>query len=111
MVALLGPAVLAGFVGRATRSARSATHAACWSGLVGGLLVFVVWVVAAYLSAGGPYDPQLVRDFHRSGAHDLATYAVGDDLGAGMSMLVLVPTVAYVLGSLSARVAARTGAP
>jgi hypothetical protein len=108
--ALLGPAVLAGIVGRATRSARVATHAAAWSGLVGGLLVFVVWVVAAYRGAGGPYDPQLLRDFHQSGAHDLATYAVGDDLGAGLSMLVLVPTVAYALGSLSARVAARAGA-
>jgi hypothetical protein len=56
-VALLGPAVLAGIVGRTTRSARVATHAAAWSGLVGGLLVFVVWVVAAYRGAGGPYDP------------------------------------------------------
>jgi hypothetical protein len=108
-VALLGPAVLAAIVGRTTRSTRIATHAACWSGLVGGLLVFVVWVAATYHGAGGPYDPQLLRDFHRSGAHDLATYAVGDDLGAGMSMLVLVPTVAYAFGSLSARAAATFG--
>jgi hypothetical protein len=111
VVALLGPAVLAGIVGRTTRSARVATHEAAWSGIVGGLLVFVVWVVAAYRGAGGPYDPQLLRDFHQSGAHDLATYAVGDDLGAGLSMLVLVPTVAYALGSLSARVGAGAWGP
>jgi hypothetical protein len=106
-VALLGPAGIAALAGRSARDAKAATHAALWSGLVGGLLVFVVWVSAAYLQDGGPYDAGLLRDFHGSGAPDLATYAVGDDLGSALVLLLLVPTVALALGSLVARVAAR----
>ncbi len=106
-VALLGPACIAALTGRAARDAKAATHAALWSGIVGGLVVFVVWVSAAYLQDGGPYDAGLVRDFHRSGAPDLATYAVGDDLGSALVLLLLVPTVALALGSLVGRVTAR----
>ncbi len=104
-IALLGPAAVAVLAARSTRDASAALGAALWSGLVGGLLVFTLWVTAAYVRAGGPYDAQLVRDFHRSGSHDLAAYAVGDDLGAGLSMLVLVPLLALALGSLGARLA------
>ena len=105
-VALLAPAGVAVWTGRASRDVGSARGAALWSGLVGGLFVFVIWVTATYLRDGGPYDPQLVRDFQRSGAHDLATYAVGDNLGAALGLLVIIPTVALALGSLGGRVAA-----
>jgi hypothetical protein len=55
------------------------------------------------LRDGRPYDHGLIRDFHRSGGRDLATYAVSDNLGSGLVLLLLVPTVALALGSLSAR--------
>lgn len=106
-VAMLGPACIAALAGRSARDARTGTQAALWSGLVGGLLVFVIWVTATYLRDGRPYDPGLIRDFHRSGAPDLATFAVSDDLGSGLVLLLIVPTVALALGSLSARLAAR----
>ena len=106
-VALLGPACVGALAGRSARDARIGTQAALWSGLVGGLAVFIIWVAATYLRDGRPYDPGLLRDFHRSGARDLATYAVSDDLGSGLVLLLLVPTVALALGSLSARLAAR----
>jgi hypothetical protein len=70
--------------------------------------VFIVWVTVTYANAGGPYDAGLVRDFHKSGAHDLATYAVGDNLGSGLVLLLMIPTVALALGSLSARIGAAT---
>jgi hypothetical protein len=107
LIALLGPAVVAVVAGRGTRDARTGTLAALWSGLVGGLTVFIVWVIVTYANAGGPYDAGLVRDFNRSGAHDLATYAVGDDLGSGLVLLLMIPTVALALGSLSARIGAK----
>lgn len=107
VVALLGPACIAALAGRAARDAKAATHAALWSGIVGGLVVFVVWVSAAYLRDGRPYDAGLVRDFRTSGAHDLATYAVSDDLGSALVLLLLVPTVALALGSLVGLVTAR----
>ena len=44
-------------------------------------------------------DPRLSAERRR----DLATYAVSDNLGSGLVLLLLVPTVALALGSLSAR--------
>ena len=70
--------------------------------------MFIIWVSVTYADAGRPYDSGLVADFHRSGAHDLATYAVSDDLGSGLVLLLMIPTVAFAVGSLSARVGAVT---
>ena len=76
---------------------------ALWSGLVAGLIVFIVWTTVTYANAGGPYDGGLVDDFHKSGAHDLATYAVSDGLGSGLVLLLLIPTAALALGTLGTR--------
>jgi len=59
------------------------------------------------LTGGRPYDPGMIRDFHTSGASDLATYAVGDNLGAAMGLLLLTPALAALLGLLGAAVTAR----
>jgi hypothetical protein len=107
LVALVVPACVAGLAGRADRDA--ATAAAIWSGLVGGLLVFVIWVAGTYARNGRPYDPQMLRDFHRAGGHDLAAYAVSDNLGAAIGLLAIIPVVALAAGSLVARAAARPG--
>ena len=103
LIAVLAPAGVAVRTGRATRDARACTAAAIWCGLVGGLVVFVVSVTAAYLHQGGPFDAQLVRDFHASGAPDLTAYAIGSSLGTAVGLLLIVPTVALAGGSLAAR--------
>jgi hypothetical protein len=103
LVAFFGPALVATVAGRRARDSRTGTLAALWSGLVGGLTVFIIWVTMTYTNAGGPYDAGLVRDFHQSGAHDLATYAVSDDLGSGLVLLLMIPTIALAVGSLTAR--------
>jgi hypothetical protein len=108
--ALLGPGLVAALAGRSSRDARAATAAAVWCGLVGGLLAFIVWMTTTYARDGRPYDAQMMRDFHASGSRDLAAYAVGDNLGAALGMLVIIPVVALALGSLTGRVtAARAG--
>lgn len=104
-VALLGPVVVAALAGRASRDSRTATAAALWSGLIGGLLVFVVWVAATYSDDGRPYDAQMLRDFNRSGSRDLVAYAISDNLGAALGLLVIIPVVALALGSLTGRLA------
>jgi hypothetical protein len=104
-IAMLGPAGLAVLVRRATGDARAAAAAAVWCGLVGGLLVFVIWVTATYLQDGRPFDPQLIRDFRASGASDLTAYAIADNLGGALGMLAVVPTVSLCLGSIAARAA------
>ena len=105
LIALFGPAIVAAVAGHRANDSRTGTLAALWSGLVGGLCVFIVWVTLTYTNAGGPYDSGLIRDFHRSGAPDLTTYAVSDDLGSGLVLLLMIPTVALALGSLTTRMA------
>ena len=86
--------------------------AALWSGLVGGLLVFIAYVTVTYARRRSSVRRQTLRDFHASGARDLVTYAVADDLGGALSMLVIIPVVALALGSLtSARASATRLAP
>ena len=63
-------------------------------------MLFVVWVGETVVTGGRPYDAGQVRDFHTSGAPDLATYAVNDNLGAAMVLLILVPLVSAFLGIL-----------
>jgi hypothetical protein len=104
-IAILGPASVAMLAGRATRDRTAATAGALWSGLVGGIAVFVIWLSATYLHDGGPLDPQLIRDFHASGASNLTAYAVSENLGAALGMLAMIPTVALAAGSLAARMA------
>jgi hypothetical protein len=105
--ALLAPACVAALTRRAGADARAARQAALWSGILGALIAFVVWVTAAYARDGRPYDAQMLRDFHASGSHDLAAYAVGDAFGTGLSVLVIVPVVALALGSLAGCIAPR----
>ncbi len=104
---LVGPASIGAFAARRTGETRDGTLAALWTAIVGGLLVFAIWVAVTYVDAGRPYDPGLVRDFKQSGASDLTTYAISDDLGSGLVLLVLVPTVALALGSLGAQLGRR----
>jgi len=80
------------------------------SGIVGGLLVFAVSMAATYARNGRPYDAQLLRDFHRSGAPDLATLAVSDALASALGLLILIPLAALAFGSLGARLP-RTAVP
>jgi hypothetical protein len=70
---------------------------------VAGLTVFIVWSVTTYARAGGPYDSGLLEDFRRSHAHDLATYAINDNLGSGLVLLLMIPTIALALGTLGTR--------
>jgi len=107
-VALVAPIVAAALAGHIGRDAGVGRAAALWSGLVGGLLVFVAYVTVTYTCDGRPYDAQTVRDFHASGARDLVTYAVSDDLGGALTMLVIIPVVALALGSLTSAPASAT---
>ncbi len=103
LVALLGPGCVAAAAARAGGSVTAGTRAALWGGIVGGLLVFTVWMTATYVRDGRPYDPQLVRDLPHSGAPDLATLAVSDALAGALTLLILVPLTALASGSLGAR--------
>jgi len=102
-IALTAPAVVATIAGHRSGSSRTGSLTALWSGLVAGLFVFIGWTTDTYAKAGGPYDGALVGDFRKSGAHNLVTYAVSDNLGSGLVLLLLIPTVALAVGTLGAR--------
>jgi hypothetical protein len=111
-IALVAPVAVAVLAARRARTPGTGREAALWSGLVGGLLVFIVTATLTYSNDGRPYDRQLLRDFHASGSHDLVAYAVSDALGGALSMLLIIPVVALALGSLAeSRPPATTPAP
>ncbi len=103
LIALIAPALAATLAGHRSGDPRTGNLTALWGGIVAGLTVFIVWTTLTYANAGGPYDSGLVNDFRASGTHDLPTYAVSDNLGSGLILLLLIPTVALALGTLGTR--------
>jgi hypothetical protein len=101
LIALACPAVVAAVTARGAGGAAAPTAAAVWTGIVGGLVVFVGWAATTYLRAGRPYDAQLIRDFRHSGAHDLATYAIAGNLESAVGLLAAIPIVCLALGSVA----------
>jgi hypothetical protein len=77
------------------------------SAVVASLALFAVLAARALITARGPYDPGQVRDFHGSGMPSLAAYAVSDNLGTAMALMLLTFTMTAVLGCTAATVAAR----
>ena len=92
---------------RRSRTAAVRQQVVLFSALVAGLVLFIVYASDILLTAGGPYDAGQIRDFPGSGLPDLATYAVSDNLGGAMMLLLLVPIVTAAIGSTGAGIAAR----
>ena len=108
----LGPGVA--LVAGAWTTIRSSWHLGMQcvglASLLAGFVLFLLWAGETVAFAGRPYDAGLLSDFRASGAHDLATYAVSDSLGAGMMLLLLVPLVSLVAGAAGAAVGSRARA-
>ena len=92
---------------RRSRTAAVRQQVVLFSALVAGFVLFLVYASDVLLTAGGPYDSGQIRDFPGSGLPDLATYAVSDNLGSAMMLLLLVPIVTAAIGSTGAAIAAR----
>ncbi|WP_027345743.1 hypothetical protein [Hamadaea tsunoensis] len=92
---------------RKGRTGAAGRRAALLSALIAGLVLFLALAGGALLTAGGPYDAGQIRDFSTSRFPDIASYAVNDDLGTAMSLLLLASTVTAVLGCTAATIAAR----
>jgi len=92
---------------RRDRTAAVRQQVVLLSALVAGLVLFLAYASDTLITAGGPYDAGQVRDFAGSGLPDLATYAVNDNLGSAMMLLLLVPIVTAAIGCTGAGLAAR----
>ena len=86
-------------------SRRAAVHCISLTAVIAGFTLFLLWAGWTVIAAGRPYDPGQLRDFRTSGFADLATYAVNDDLGTAMMLLVVVPLISGLSGLAGAAVA------
>lgn len=103
----LAPLAVGAAATRPGRTGAAGRQAALLSAIVTGLTLFLTLASVALLTAGGPYDPGQIRDFPGSRFPDIATYAVSDNLGTAMSLLLLASTVTAALGCAGATIAAR----
>jgi hypothetical protein len=92
---------------RRNKTAAVRQQVVLFSALVAGLVLFLAYAIDTLLTAGGPYDAGQIRDFPGSGLPNLATYAVSDNLGSAMMLLLLVPIATAAIGSAGAGIAAR----
>lgn len=90
------------------RDVRAGRRAVALCAPCAGLLVFLAWAGEAVFADGRPYDAGMLRDFHSSGSPDLATYALSDNLGTAMMLLLIVPMVSFAFGLAGAALAGRS---
>jgi hypothetical protein len=103
---VLAPPAVAGWIAaRRDGRAGSGVVAAGTASVLAGLLAFIGFATATYVSGGGTPTPALLADFHRSGMHDYAAWAVGDNLGGGVFMLALVLVFGAPVGMVVASLA------
>jgi hypothetical protein len=89
------------------RTGAAGRRSALLSAIVTGLALFLALAGVALATAGGPYDPGQLRDFPGSRFPDIATYAVSDNLGTAMSLLLLASMLTAALGCAAATATAR----
>jgi hypothetical protein len=98
----------------AARRGRSRTvglRTAVVSAVVASLVVFLVLAGDTLITGGRPYDAGQLQDFATSGYPDLATYAVSDNLGTAMVLLLFMSIANAVFGSLGAAMVRSSAGP
>jgi len=100
--------IAVGVVGaRRGRTRTAGRRAALVSAVVAALAVFLVLVIDILVTGGRPYDAGQLQDFATSGYPDMATYAVSDNLGTAMVLLLLMSAMTALLGSAGASLTTR----
>jgi hypothetical protein len=100
--------IAVGVIGARRGHTRTAgRRAALVSAVVAALAVFLVLATDTLITGGRPYDAGQLQDFATSGYPDMATYAVSDNLGTAMVLLLLMSVMTAVLGSAGASLARR----
>lgn len=90
--------------------ARTGVAAGLWSGLVAGLALFVAGMTTVYASTGWyQRDPATVELTHARGLPDAATWAVGDNLGGSVMMMVLLPFLCLAMAAFGSAAAPLLG--
>jgi hypothetical protein len=103
----LTPIAVGVVAARGGRGRAAGRRGALVSAVVAALAVFLVLAADTVLTGGRPYDVGQLRDFAGSGYRDIATYAVSDDLGTEMVLLLLMSAVTGLFGFAGASLATR----
>jgi len=85
--------------------------AAASCAVTAGLLAFLTFVSLTYARNGGSPSPALLAGYRRSGIHDYATWAVGDNLGGAVFLLGVILVVGTAAGTIVANGRGRGRAP
>jgi hypothetical protein len=86
-----------------THSFRGGLMAGVWCGMVSGLIGCLALLSLPYLFLGTlQRDAQTIAEFHRSGAHDLVTYIIGDYSAAATNHLLIGLLLGLIVGALGA---------
>ena len=102
--------IAVGVVGaRRGRTRTAARRTVLVSAVVAALAVFLVLAADTLITGGRPYDAGQLHDFATSGYPDMATYAVSDNLGTAMVLLLLMSAMTAVLGTAGATLSTRRG--
>jgi hypothetical protein len=116
-VAALGPGMLSAAIGvgvvllpgaaayrsgRGDRGGSNGLVAGLSCSVLAGMLTFVGFTVATYVAGGGSPTGQMLDEFHRSGMTDYTAWAVDDNLGGAVFLLVALPIVGSVVAVLGA---------
>jgi hypothetical protein len=98
----LAPLAVGAAAARHGRTGAAGRQIALLSAMVAGLVLFLALAADTLLTAAGPYDTGQLRDFPGSRFPDIASYAVDDNLGTAMSLLLLTSMAAAALGCAAA---------
>lgn len=99
-----------GVVGaRRGRTRPAARRSVLVSAVVAALAVFLVLAADTLITGGRPYDAGQLHDFATSGYPDMATYAVSDNLGTAMVLLLFMSGMTALLGTVGATLSTRRG--
>jgi hypothetical protein len=102
--------IAVGVVGaRSGQTRPAAQRTVLVSAVVAALAVFLVLAADTLITGGRPYDAGQLHDFATSGYPDMATYAVSDDLGTAMVLVLFMSGMTALLGTAGATLATRRG--
>jgi hypothetical protein len=103
MIAAIVIALLPGAYAARTSGGRAAgIRTVTATGLIAGLVGFVGLAVDAFATAHGPYDASQVDQFTHTGYVNPAAYWMGEGLATAVMMLLFIPVLTILVGSLGA---------
>jgi len=102
IAAIVTPLLPGAYAARTSGGFGAGVRTVISTGLIAGLVVFVGLTIDAFATAHGPYDAGQVDQFARTGYPSPPAYWMGEGLAAAVMMLLFIPALTILVGSLGA---------